>query len=258
MKAAKKVWETTPVLAIGGMRRKAGKTSLVEAILRSFPELSWMAVKISTHRHRKLLAGMKELAHGPRSAAYRILEDTRTRLPARPPTFSGDTGRFLAAGSARSLLLEADETGIVPGLNTLLSAMTKRFKRPKRASPATRAPRIPQAIICETTRFAPLLAPDLFLMVVAEGKRAPKASSLEMLARADALVLCGTRGGTKSTGVRTAQSERFRRPEQKAFHFNASAKIPPALREFIRSRLFSEGATRRQRRWVYEGVCRND
>lgn len=230
-----------PVLVVGGTRRKAGKTSLAEAILHSFPEMRWTAVKISTHRHRKLVAEMKELASGPHSAAYRIWEDTRS-LPFRPSAHPRGTGRFLAAGAARALLLEVDETGIADGLAALFAAVQKGVKRQATRPLAMRVSRSPRAIICETTRFAPLLAPDLFLIVVGEGKRAIKASSLEMLARADALVLRGARGATKSRGVRTAQDERLRRPKQKVFYFKAGERLPPALREFIRSRLFSRSA----------------
>ena len=231
-----------PVLVVGGTRRKAGKTSLAEAILHSFPEMRWTAVKISTHRHRKLVAGMKELASGPHTAAYRILEHTRRTLSTRSSAHPRDTGRFLAAGAVRSLLLEADETGIADGLAALFAAVQKGVKRQVTRPLAMRVSGTPRAIICETTRFAPLLNPDLFLIVIGKGKRAIKASSLEMLARADALVLRGARGATKSRGVRTAQDERLRRPKQKVFYFKAGERLPPALREFIRSRLFSRSA----------------
>lgn len=67
------------IVLVGGQSRKAGKTALVEAIIRATPEASWTAMKITPHAHD----GAPE---------------------------SGDTGRYVRAGAARALLLaDVDE-----------------------------------------------------------------------------------------------------------------------------------------------------
>lgn len=59
-------------IVIGGETRKCGKTSLVCAILRAFPHVTWAAAKVTPHAH--------------------------------PPREGGDTGRYLAAGAAEARL----------------------------------------------------------------------------------------------------------------------------------------------------------
>ncbi len=39
------------IIVVGGNARKVGKTSLVCAIIRAFPEAEWRAVKVSPHEH---------------------------------------------------------------------------------------------------------------------------------------------------------------------------------------------------------------
>jgi hypothetical protein len=240
MTDAKTVQKTLPVLAVGGMRRKAGKTTLVETILRAFPDACWTAVKISSHPHGKLTAGMKELACGRSPASFRLSEDKQTRLPRYP----GDTGRFLAAGAERALLLEADEKGLPAGVAMLMKQVNfRRAKFSAAKASGVGLPAAPRCIICETTRAVPLLAPKLFLMVATAGKRAAKFSSVRMLSRADAIMLCGTRG----EGIPTA-AVRCRVRNQRVFHFEVCTELPAPLRRFIQRRLFSGGPIGEQKR----------
>jgi hypothetical protein len=86
-----------------------------------------------------------------------------------------DTGRFLAAGAVRALLLEADDPNLPDAITKLLE-----FLRDARAG----------WIICETTRAAPLLAARLFLMVAGGDPHVVKASAQRMEPLADAMVVC--------------------------------------------------------------------
>jgi len=66
-------WRTAVVIAVGGNSRKAGKTSVICALMRALPQARWTAVKITPHAH--------------------------------PGSQGGDTARFLAAGAKRALVL---------------------------------------------------------------------------------------------------------------------------------------------------------
>lgn len=73
------------VLAIAGSGRGAGKTAVGCALIQAIPELRWVAVKASPHRH-----GMQE---GVWEETVRDSEK--------------DTGRYLRAGAERSWLVSA-------------------------------------------------------------------------------------------------------------------------------------------------------
>jgi molybdopterin-guanine dinucleotide biosynthesis protein len=64
------------VIVVGGSRRKAGKTTLVESLIRENEEAGWTAIKITPHRHAEA---------------------------------RGDTERYLAAGAERALLLQHED-----------------------------------------------------------------------------------------------------------------------------------------------------
>ena len=75
------------VIVVGGGGRGAGKTALVCGLMRALPEISWTAVKITTHEHGNSTPIWEETAPG----------DTT------------DTARYLAAGARRALLVTAGE-----------------------------------------------------------------------------------------------------------------------------------------------------
>jgi hypothetical protein len=186
--------DTPRILVVGGVSRKAGKTSLVEGILRTFSQRAfsgqhWTAVKISSHVHAsptggKLLARRVILGRNPVRGAevdpadFRLWEETVS-------SSATDTGRFLAAGAARALLLEANDSHLGGAVASLMEVL-----RNARAG----------CIICETTRAAPLLRARLFLMVVGSDAPAAKASGQRMGPLADAIVVCAPAGN--STAVR--------------------------------------------------------
>ncbi len=71
------------VLVISGSGRGSGKTAVGCALVRALPELQWMAVKATSHEH----------------AAVAGLWEETDRASTK------DTGRYLAAGAARSFLV---------------------------------------------------------------------------------------------------------------------------------------------------------
>lgn len=80
------------IIVIGGQCRNVGKTALTVDVIRAFPECDWLAVKITQHHT------LKDNSVGHRFRA----ENDRSG--------HSDSSRFLAAGAARSFLLEASRT----------------------------------------------------------------------------------------------------------------------------------------------------
>ncbi len=85
------------VIVVGGGGRGAGKTALVCGLMRALPEISWTAVKITTHEHGNSTPIWEETAPG----------DTT------------DTARYLAAGARRALLVTAGEDALGPDADSL-------------------------------------------------------------------------------------------------------------------------------------------
>ncbi len=88
------------VIAVGGNSRKAGKTAVICALIRALPDANWTAIKISPHGHSD------DLGLG-RDRRERSISSFRGPLPlvAAQSRQGGDTGRFLAAGAKRAVLL---------------------------------------------------------------------------------------------------------------------------------------------------------
>lgn len=82
------------LIAVGGHSRRVGKTSMMEAILRSTPRMEWHAYKISRHRHGG--------EAGPAG-------DVRME----------QTERYLAAGAATARLLRLTDEAFGTGVREL-------------------------------------------------------------------------------------------------------------------------------------------
>lgn len=67
------------LIVVGGSRRKVGKTTMVENLIRENVEAGWVAIKITSHGHPPTLPGR------------------------------GDTERYLAAGAREAELLQASD-----------------------------------------------------------------------------------------------------------------------------------------------------
>jgi molybdopterin-guanine dinucleotide biosynthesis protein len=74
-----------PTIVVSGHARKTGKTSVVEGLIRAFPEYSWLALKVSTHWHSESSSGEDLM----------VYEENNFKQ-------ESDSSRFLAAGAARS------------------------------------------------------------------------------------------------------------------------------------------------------------
>jgi hypothetical protein len=245
MPNAKPTSDTRRILVVGGEIRKAGKTSVVESILHAFPKYHWTAVKISPHVHDSPAGGKllvrgaivrQSMGQGPgvAPADFRLWEEIASNS-------ANDTGRFLAAGAARALLLEADDGQLPDAVAKLLE-----FLPNERAG----------WIICETTRAAPLLGARLFLMVTGQDARAAKASAQRMWPLADAIVVCApiddsaAVSGVVMPGSMLDDNRNMGRREGKrdnlmpgpVFRIEERGALPTDLRSFIERRFLRQAS----------------
>ena len=93
------------IIVIGGQCRNVGKTALTVDVIRAFPECDWMAIKITQHH-----------ALNDDPAGYRFRAETDC-------SGHSDSSRFLAAGAARSFLLEASRAHFKEGMSELRALM---------------------------------------------------------------------------------------------------------------------------------------
>jgi len=146
------------LIVVGGQTKHVGKTTLVCEVIRHFADARWLAAKVTPHFHAQeqpVLSGL----------GWKICEQHAANLDV-------DTGRYLAAGAVRSLLVSS-ESG---SLSDACAALRKEVVTS------------PNAIV-ESTSMAHLFAPDLFILVVNPEDQEIKPWVQEQLARAHAVVV---------------------------------------------------------------------
>jgi hypothetical protein len=145
-----------PIVVIGGSGKDVGKTALVCAVISALREFDWTAVKITGHDY------------GP-------VEEDRplTRAVIREETSAGedtDTGRYLAAGARRALLVTRFEA--VVAVEEIRAALGED-----------------RNVIFESNRIVDVLKADVCVALVGGQERKP---SFERLLRlADAALIVG-------------------------------------------------------------------
>jgi hypothetical protein len=172
-------------VVVGGGGRGAGKTALICGIMRALPECRWTAVKITSHAHGHSEPVFEETVTGERN----------------------DTGRYLAAGARRALLVTAHESG----LETIVKKICE-----DRAQPAH--------VIFESNSVLRYVRPDLCL-VVSSNPRGGQKPSFEMVERcADATVVLGGHD-------HAIDGERIH------FHLKSLERISPPMTAWLHERL---------------------
>lgn len=166
------------LVVVGGHSRNIGKTSVVAGLIGAIPEARWTAVKITQHGH-----GICSAAGEPCDCAidyshpYALTEQTEPD--------STDSGRFLAAGAARSWWLRTRVGELGHGMAAL-----RRILEPARNA------------MLESNSVLRFLQPDLYLAVLDPAVPDFKDSARLYLDRADALVVArGAVAGAAWAGV---------------------------------------------------------
>ena len=183
------------IVFVGGHGRKIGKSSVVAGLIRALPEAGWTAVKVSRHRHADMT--------GTDIIEQRVADAT-------------DSGRYLAAGAARSYWAAAE--------GDALARLAGKLRRIIASAPNA---------IVESNSLAAWIKPDLFLFVVDPEAGVWKASARESLQSADAFIVVD-RGQPQ---VYVALPEN--RPR---FHVRPPEFISEELVAFVRARLAAQAA----------------
>jgi hypothetical protein len=173
------------IIVVGGGGPGAGKTALICGLIRALPEIGWTAVKVTNDAHDKPAPIWEETDKGAET----------------------DTGRYLAAGARRSLLVTAGDAE--------LGEVVEQVLRDYASVPA---------MIFESNRVLCHLRPDLCLAAATNphGSRLPSFALVEE--HMDAL-------------VEAAGHDHVIEGERMCFHLRSLERISPTMCAWLRERL---------------------
>lgn len=149
------------LIVVGGQTKHVGKTTLICNIIRSFPEVSWIAVKISPHVHDPV-------------GKTRVLESDSGWVISEQCSrgVESDTARFIEVGAARSLLLYSTQESLAEACSRLKTHLTHA-----------------QHVIVESSGALRFLRSDLALLVLSPGSSDFKSSAINQLSKFDAVLV---------------------------------------------------------------------
>jgi hypothetical protein len=153
------------LVVVGGHSRNIGKTSVVAGIICKLRDWKWTAVKVTQYGHGVC-------SHAGEACGCETEPEHPFALTEEFAPGKTDSGRFLAAGAARSLWLRTPMGELVRAKTTIAKILKQS-----------------ENVIMESNSVLELVQPDLFLMVLDFGCPDFKPSSLRFLDRADAFLV---------------------------------------------------------------------
>jgi hypothetical protein len=153
------------LVVVGGHSRNIGKTSVVAGLIRKLRGRHWTAAKITLYGNA--VCTHDGGACGCEPASGEAFELTEEYGPS-----DTDSGRFLAAGAARSFWLRAPAGELQRAAGTIQKMIASSGD-----------------VIVESNSIMELVKPDVFLMVLDFSCEDFKPSSLRYMDRADAFVV---------------------------------------------------------------------
>ena len=155
------------IVVIGGHSRNVGKTSVVAGLIARMPEMQWLAVKITQFGH-----GVCSVTSEPCGCALNEHEHAWSVDEEKDRSGESDTSRFLVAGAKRVLWARTKQGMLAEAMPALRDEFAKAAN-----------------IIIESNSVMKFVRPDVYLTVLDTGTEDFKASALEFLDRASAVVL---------------------------------------------------------------------
>lgn len=155
------------IVVIGGHSRNVGKTSVVAGLIARMPEMQWLAVKITQFGH-----GVCSVTTEPCDCALNESEHAWSVDEEKDRKGESDTSRFLVAGAKRVLWARTKQGMLAEAMPALRDEFAKAAN-----------------IIIESNSVMKFVRPDAYLTVLVTGIEDFKASALEFLDRASAVVL---------------------------------------------------------------------
>ena len=201
---------------VGGHSRNVGKTSVVEGIIRSFPDLGWTAVKITQFGHGVCSVNGESCGCSVSEHQYALTEE-------REKDSGTDTSRFLAAGAKRSLWIRTKQGELFTALPALKEAINGDA-----------------AVIIESNSLRRFMKPDLYLQVLDPSNLDFKSSAQEFFDLADAYILADGGNTNENLSDPWSNISLAREIEKKKPLFMVTAAdrfLNEGLIEFVRSRL---------------------
>jgi len=196
---------------VGGHSRNIGKTSVVAGLIRKLKSRKWTAVKVTLYGNGVCARDGHACGCEPESGEHFAL--TEEFEPG-----DTDSGRFLAAGAARSLWLRAPAGDLKRSAGVIHKILAST-----------------ENVIVESNSIMELVQPDVFLMVMDFSAEDFKPSSLRFLDRADGFVVID-RGINAPLWADVSRGLWDGRPQ---FLVKPPVYVTPAVTEFVRSKLSS-------------------
>ena len=197
------------LVVVGGHSRNIGKTSVVAGLISKLRSSQWTAVKITQYGHGVC-------SHAGEACGCETEPDHPFALTEEYEPSGTDSGRFLAAGAARSFWLRTP-------MGELARAQTTLRKIIRQSENA----------ILESNSVLELVEPDLFLMVLDFACQDFKTSSLRYMDRADAFLVID-RGLNVPLWEDVARGIWDRKPQ---FPVKPPTYVTAAVCDFVRARL---------------------
>jgi hypothetical protein len=149
---------------VGGQCSKAGKTTLVVALIQAMNDFDWTAVKITPHVESGCPLNGPACSCGPQEHEFAIHEE-------HDAGGNQDTSRFLSAGARRAIWLQTKAGHLSTALPMLAATVAGAGH-----------------VIVESNSIVEFWRPNLFLMVVDPAQADFKSSARKALELADAFV----------------------------------------------------------------------
>jgi len=151
------------IVVVGGHSRNIGKTSVVCALIAATSERHWTAIKITQCSHDQ--AGKEPCDCELAGQAIAISEERDSKA-------ATDSSRYLGAGATRSLWVRSRQGGLAEAMPRIRAEIADV-----------------ENVILESNRVLEFLEPDLYLSLLDPHIRDFKASALQYLSRADAILI---------------------------------------------------------------------
>jgi hypothetical protein len=208
------------IIVVGGGGRGAGKTALVCGLMRALPDISWTAVKITSHEHGHEQGQDKTTP---------IWEETA-------PGDGTDTARYLAAGACRALLVTAGEDGLGPIVEQILQEHSRASGASNVGARGVgakevgtkKAGAIGAGIIIESNSVLRHLRPDVCLCAATSPWAEQKASFELLMEHVDAT-------------VELAAHDHIIEAEKITFRLASLERVSPTMLDWLRERLGAQG-----------------
>jgi hypothetical protein len=198
------------LVVVGGHSRNIGKTSVVAGLIRRLRPWKWTAVKITQYGHGACSQAGEACGceTGDRDHPFSISEEYE---PGRT-----DSGRFLAAGAARSFWLRTPIGELARAETTIRKILAQN-----------------ENVIMESNSVLELVSPDVSLMLLDFSCQDFKPSSTRLLTRADAYIVID-RGFNAPLWDDIARGMWDQKPR---FLVTPPAYVTPEVCEFVLARL---------------------